>query len=1316
MNDLCAAYAKNILIASILATEAKDSSKLIPSSWWYPLITRRVLFMMIVFSSSCLFFNNYFKVGVELDYLVSYHVVVVLLARQHLMSLESEEIEVLEQPEQSHTLNPGFELLCSKTIAESSSNVTFVVVGIKGLHEVTTTQIRIEQYFLMTDYALWEVILNGDSPPPTRSVEGVETPYPPTSIDEKLARKNELKARGTLLMALPNEHQLKFNSYKTAKSLMEAIENRFGVNTVHGVFAASSKTNASNLSNVDSLSDAVIYSFFASQSNSPRCDGLGYDWSDQVKDGPTNFALMTYTSSSSLSSLKSDTEVSTCSKACLKSYETLKEHYDNLTKDFNKSQFNLGAYKASLASVEARLEVYKKNEAVFEDDIKILKLDVMLRDKVITELRQKFEKAKKEKDDLKLTLEKFKGSSKNLSRLLDSQQSDKSKTNLGYDNQGVDSQVLENQVNDKYKAGEGYHAVPPPYTGNFMPPRPDLSFAGLDDFAFKSKISETVTSVHETKTSASKTSKESMEKPKIARRNFVLIVAITHSGKVSVTTAKQSSLRASTLTSTARYVNTAATRPTVNGGLTSLFAKTTTDESDLWHRKPGHINFKTMNKLMRGNLVRGFLQRFLKMTIHVLPVKKESSTKPPFCQMKGIKREFSVSRTPQQNGVVKRNNRTQIEAVRTMLAYLLLPTTFWVEAVNTACYVQNKVLVTKPHNKTPYELLIDRSPNIDFMKPFGCHVTILNTLDHLGKFEGKADEGFLVGYSINRRGPEWLFDIDSLTKSMNYDIQSSDDKDVDEAPGKRDEGVSKGSGIDNQERFNSSTQDVNIAKPSINTANTNINIGSLNNNIVGSNDPRMPNLEETSIFDDVYDDREVGVEADINNLELSTIVSPIPTTRVHKDHPKEQIIRDLNLATQTKRTINFSEENAMAIHALIDPSWIKAMQEELLQFKLQKVWTLVDLPNGKRVIGTKWVFRNKKDERGIVVRNKTRLVAQENRFRRGTIDKTLFIKKDRGDILLVQVYVDDIIVGSTNKFLCYEFEQMMHKRFQMSSMEELTFFLRLQVNQKDDGIFISQDKYVADILKKFDFATVKTASTPMEPNKALIKDAEAKDVDVHLYRLMIGSLMYLTASRPDIIFVVYAYARFQVTPKTSHLHAVKKIFRYLRGQPKLGLWYPRDSPFNLEAFSDSDYVVASLDRKSTTGGCQFLGKRLISWQCKKQTIVANFTTEAEYVAAASCYGQVLWIQNQMLDYGLNFINTKIYIDNESTIHIVKNLVFHSKTKHIEIRHHFIKDSYEKKLIQVIKIHTDHNVIDLLIKDFDVSRFNFLVASIGLLNL
>ncbi|GJX97061.1 putative ribonuclease H-like domain-containing protein [Tanacetum coccineum] len=289
------------------------------------------------------------------------------------------------------------------------------------------------------------------------------------------------------------------------------------------------------------------------------------------------------------------------------------------------------------------------------------------------------------------------------------------------------------------------------------------------------------------------------------------------------------------------------------GGLTCLFAKATSDESKLWHRRLGHINFKPMNKLVKGNLVRGLPLKLFENNqtcvacqkgkqhkasydysrfswVFFLATKDETSgilksfitrvenlidqrvkvircdngtefknkEMNQFCERKGIKREFSVARTPQQNGVAERKNRTLIEAARTMLADSKLPTTFWAEAVNTACYVQNRVLVTKPHNKTPYELFLGRKPALGFMRPFGCPVTILNTIDHLGKFDGKADEGFFVGYSINSKafrvfnsrtriveenlhvqfsentpniagsGPNWLFDIDALTKSMNY--------------------------------------------------------------------------------------------------------------------------------------------------------------------------------------------------------------------------------------------------------------------------------------------------------------------------------------------------------------------------------------------------------------------------------------------------------------------------------------------------------------------------------------------------------------------
>nr|GFB64981.1 hypothetical protein [Tanacetum cinerariifolium] len=283
------------------------------------------------------------------------------------------------------------------------------------------------------------------------------------------------------------------------------------------------------------------------------------------------------------------------------------------------------------------------------------------------------------------------------------------------------------------------------------------------------------------------------------------------------------------------------------------------------------------------------------------------------------------------------------------------------------------------------------------------------------------------------------------------------------------------------------------------------------------------------------------------------------------------------------------------------------------------VWVLVDLPHGKRAIGTKWVFRNKKDERGIVVKNKARLVAQGYTQDEGIVYEEVFAPVARIEAIRLfltyasfmgfmvyqmdvksaflyetikeeaYIYVDDIIFGATNKDLCKSFEKLMKDKFQISSMGELTFFLGLQVKQKKDGIFIIHDKYIAEILRKFGLIEGKLGSTPIDTEKPLLKDPDDEDVDVHTYRSMIGSLMYLTSSRPDIMFEVCACARFQVTPKASHLHAVKKIFRYLKVKPHLGLWYPKDSPFDLVAYSDSDYDGVSLDRKSTTGGCQFLG-------------------------------------------------------------------------------------------------------------------------------
>ncbi|GJX29562.1 putative ribonuclease H-like domain-containing protein [Tanacetum coccineum] len=1102
---------------------------------------------------------------------------------------------------------------------------------------------RMEQYLTHTDYALWEVIVNGDAPAITSTSAGTEGLIPPKTAEQKLVRKNELKAKSTLLLTILNEHLLKFHGIKDAKTLWEAIKARFGGNkeskkmqkTIlkqqYENFTASrseglDKTYDRGKASSSNYADDVMFSFFANQSNASQLDnedlehidaddleemdlkwaprnqgnrnkdaprrnapvdtsttnalvvqdGIGgYDWSFQAEEGLTNFALMAFTSQGSSS-----------------------------------SDFEIIGYQIGLESLDSRIVVHEKNKAVYEENIEFLKYDVQVKDISIKDLKNQLEEALKEKDDLKLKLKKFEESSKNLTKLINSQISAKDKTVL-----------VEN---------EGFHVVPPPYTVNYIPSRPDLSFAGLDDSVYKTKMSETITT-------ASKTNKDSLEKPKTIRPSAPII--------------EDWDIILATSISIARPVNTATPKSKVIDALPKTYSyfKAYSSARRGFNQKTA-AKTNNLNEKVKTARVNNVTIAWPKQVVSAAVGNVENAIK----HMTGNK-SFLTDNQEVDGGFVAFAGSPK--GARTMLADSLLPTTFWAEAVSTACYVQNRVLVTKPHNKTPYELLHGRPPSISFMRPFGCPVTILNTLNPLGKFDKKPDEGFFVGYSINSKA-----------------FRSSKDAVADDAGKKTNEESANKAALDNllvqqKKGYTNITNRDSTVSPSVSAFGQ-----SFTNADDLPTDPLMPNLEDTGIFSGVYDDDDMGAEADLNNLETTTNVSPIPTSRIHKDHPKDQIIGDSAFLYGT-----IEEE----VYVCQPPEF------EDLQFP-DKVYKVEKALYGLHQAPRAWY-------------ETLSTYLLEIGFRKGTIDKTLFIKKDKGDILLVQGYVDGIIFGSTKKSLCVKFEQMMHKRFHMSSIGELTFFLGLQVKQKDDGIFISPDKYVADILKKFDFVTMKRASTPIETNKALFKDEEAKDVDVHLYRSMIGSLMYLTTSRPDIMFAVCACARFQVTPKVLHLHAVKRIFRYLKGQPKLGLWYPRDPQFDLEAFYDSDYAGASLDRKSTIGGCQFLSKRLISWQCKKKTLVANSTTKAEYVADANCCRQVLWIQNQMLDYGFKFMNTKIYIDNESTICIVKNLVFHSKSKHIEIRHHFIRDSKKKKLIQMIKIHINHNVADLLIKAFDVSR-------------
>ncbi|GJR76080.1 putative ribonuclease H-like domain-containing protein [Tanacetum coccineum] len=1351
-------------------------------------------------------------------------------------------------------------------------------------------------------------------------MDGVVTILPYITEQEKTQRRAELKARSTLLMGIPDEHQLNFNSYKDAKSLWEAIDKRFGGNAatkksqrnllkqqyenfiasssegidqtfdklqklisqleIHGesisqkdvnqkflrsmsqewsmhtvvwrnkpeletmsldelynnlkifeaevkgtsssgtntqnvAFVSSSSNNnsngavhlaqgvtANNSTNPDNLSDqAMICAFFSSQPDSPQLDsedldqvhpddleemdlkwqmamltmrarrflkrtgrkfamnsketigfdksknrddtkrnvkvetptsnalvaqdGFGYDWSYQADEPPTNFALMAYSFTCSNSEVSIEP---VCSSSCLNNVKMLKEQNEQLIKDLRKARIDAVAFQTGLESVEARIKVHKKNEAVYEEDIKVLKLDILVRDNAITELRRKLDLAQKEKDGIQFTVENFENSSNSLSKLIDS------------------------QIVDKCKKGLGYNAVPPPYTRNFMPPRLDLTYPDLCEYVSETIVSESVASEPVVETSKVKTSEtkpsrvepkfvsepliedwvsdsedEVKSKPKIKKKivktSFAKIefvkpkeqvksprnITVNHSNNHRQSTHSPrgnkrnwNNLMTQKLGSNFKFKNKACY---VCGGFDHLIkdycihkkqVKNQKMEKTVWNsaRRVNHQNSTRMIHpnpkrnmipqavLMRYglkllNIARPVNTAHLKGTVNgARPVFNNDTTARPKAVVSTVKRnlvnivlgnEGNPEQELQEQGVIDSGCSRHMTGNMSYLSYY--------EEIDGG-YVafggdprggkitDKGTIRTVPRKNNMYSVdlknivpsggltclfakaTLDESKLCleNFLLSSSlCPVTILNTLDHLGKFDGKDDEGFFVGYSVTSKAfrvfntrtmiveerlhitflenkpnvagmdqlarnvvgqagkkkvpgkdyillPLWAADppFSSVPKSSPNDgfKPLGDDQERSSEDSRKEDRDLRAKFerlVDKEKEI--STNSTN----SVYTASSPVIVARLSFvNADGSpfvaatsllDDPRMPHLEDIGSFEYTNDAEDVGAKADLNNLDTIISISPIPTTRVHKDH-------------------------------------------HILQFKLQKVWILVDLPKGRKAIRTKWVYRNKKDERGIVIRNKARLVAQghtqeegidydevfalvarieairiflayasfkdfvvyqmdvKSSFLYGNIEEEVYVCQlpgfedldfpnivykvekalyglhqaprawDKSDILLVQVYVDDIIFGSTMKEMCHEFEMMMHKKFPMSSMGELTFFLDSKHTYGD-----SQD-----------FA----------------QDEKGEDVDEHLYRSMIRSLMYLTSSRPDIMFVVCACARYQVNPKVSHLHTVKRIFR------------------------------------------------LISWQCKKQTVVANSTSEAEYVAASSCCGQLIGMELKFL--------------------------------------------------------------------------------------
>ncbi|CAH9066792.1 unnamed protein product [Cuscuta europaea] len=662
----------------------------------------------------------------------------------------------------------------------------------------------------------------------------------------------------------------------------------------------------------------------------------------------------------------------------------------------------------------------------------------------------------------------------------------------------------------------------------------------------------------------------------------------------------------------------------------------------------------------------------------------------------------------------------------------------WAEAINTACYTQNRTSIHKRFDKTPYKLLFNRTPDISFFKIFGCKCFILNDRTERSKLDPKARDGVFIGYSLQSKAYRvYLRDKQTIIESVNvtfYEmadfatehLQADPTHALLETSDKADSN-SELEGVILNSLFRNFCENSQPSSPPCTPASTSTaphqptpttEIPLLPGPSDVPSTPSTPQSNHREVDDHGFATMPESSPPHTTATQETSIPYPdsdqpiiTPTPLAHerkwtKAHPVDQIIGDPSQGVHTRSaTVNechfacflSQSEPSNISEALLDPDWVIAMQDELNQFKRLDVWTLVPKPQKKTIIDMKWIFKNKRDEEGTVVQNKARLVAKgynqqedidydetfapvarieairlflayvahknftvfqmdvktaflngileeevyvtqpegfvdprfpdhvyklkkalyglkqaprawydalteflvDSSFSKGKIDTTLFIKRQKSDIILIQIYVDDIIFASSNPRLCKHFEKLMKTKFEMSMMGELNFFLGLQVRQLSDGIFINQSKYILEMLKRFNIDDKSSMTTPMSPNNKLDSDPSGKPVDATNYRAIIRSLLYLTSNRPDIVFSTCLCARFQANPKESHLTAVRRILRYLKDTVNLGLWYPKHSGFDLVGYSDADFAGCRMDRKSTSRAVQFLGEKLICWSSKK---------------------------------------------------------------------------------------------------------------------
>nr|GEU61303.1 hypothetical protein [Tanacetum cinerariifolium] len=887
-----------------------------------------------------------------------------------------------------------------------------------------------------------------------------------------------------------------------------------------------------------------------------------------------------------------------------------------------------------------------------------------------------------------------------------------------------------------------------------------------------------------------------------------------------------------------------------------LMAKASSSQAWLWHRRLSHLNFDTINLLSKNDIVVGlpklnFVKDHICSSCELGKAKRKSfhtkitpSSKRRLhllhMDLGGPMRVASINgkryvlvivddysrytwtyflrskdETPEvlidflklvQRGL-QAQNRTLVEAARTMLRAAKVPLFFWAEVIATACFTQNRSLVIPRHEKTPYHIINNRKPSVKFFHIFGSLCYVVKDGENLDKMKEKGDACIFVGYSTQSRAYR-VFNkrtrviVESI--HVNFDElpqMVSDYNSSDPAP----ECPSMALEHDSLSPEHQCQENVPHADKTVTMSNEldllfslmfdELLYGSskviLKSFAVTAADAHNPRQQTTLLNNQQTSDPLCKIPPQAPSVTSNENMNQAEMNALNDQVADDEFINIFSTPMQDQGETSNRHVDSSNMHTFYQqyPSkhhWMKdhpleQVIEELYQFDRLNVWELVDRPLCTNVINLKWLWKNKCDEENIIIRNKSHLVAKgyaqkegvdfkessapvarldaeevyvnqpdgfidpyhpdkvyrlkkalyelkqapkawydelsnfliSKGFSKGSIDPTLFITKHGEDILLVQIYVDDIIFGSTNLKLSKRFKKLMHSKFEMSLMGEMKFFLGIEINQSPREIFINQAEYAQEILKKHGMASCDSFGTPMA-TKHLDADLSGTPVDQTKYRSMVGALMYLTTSRQDIMHATCYCARYQAKPTEKHLTAVKRIFRYLKDTIHMGLWYSKDIGFELTAFLDSDHAGCLDSRKSTSGGIQFLGgDKLVSWSSKKQDCTLMSSAEAVYVSLSTCCTQVLWMRTQLTDYGFHFDKIPMYCDSKAAITISCNPVQHSRTKHIDVRYHFIKEQVKKGIVELFFVGTEYQLADLFTKALPVKRFKYLVRRLGM---